>query len=331
MSTIRVDSPHESKARVGNRPVVMRADEIYSDLTPEHKPRSESAPLPLVSVIIPAKNEAASLPTLLEELAHTLSTFSPWKAVDDTEQSITFEVIVIDDGSTDGTRDVLTVLATAHPSLRPLFLRRSIGQSSCLIAGIRQARGLWIATLDGDLQNHPADLEILWRALPGHHAALGWRVRRADRLSKRLTSWAANHVRNVVLGQGIRDTGCALRIFPRSFGLRLPAFDGVHRFIGPLLLREGCHVVQVPVSHRPRVHGQSHYNFWNRSWHVLVDLLGVAWLMRRPVSYSDQERHLPQFSSNSAGIARPAEGWEKPSAEQVHQAAHWELAETCPE
>src|SRR5262249_45949292 len=92
-------------------------------------------------------------------------------------------------------------------------------------------------------------------------------------------------VRNAVLGQSIRDTGCSVRIFPRAVALRLPAFRGVHRFFGPLLMREGCRLVQVPVNHRPRRHGRSHYNLWNRSLHVVVDLLGVAWLLRRPLRY----------------------------------------------
>jgi hypothetical protein len=92
-------------------------------------------------------------------------------------------------------------------------------------------------------------------------------------------------VRNAVLGQSIRDTGCSVRIFPRAVALRLPAFRGVHRFFGPLLVREGCRLVQVPVHHRPRPHGRSHYNLWNRSLQVVVDLLGVAWLLRRPLRY----------------------------------------------
>jgi hypothetical protein len=142
-----------------------------------------------------------------------------------------------------------------------------------------------VATLDADLQNNPADLATLWNALPGHDAALGWRTTRADVWSKRLISRWANRVRNGVLGQAIRDTGCSVRIIDRERALRLPMFRGAHRFLGPLLLREGCRLVQVPVSHRPRSHGASHYNVWNRSLRVVVDLFGVAWLMRRPIRY----------------------------------------------
>ena len=165
------------------------------------------------------------------------------------------------------------------------MLAAGVGQSSATLAGIRAARGDWIATLDADLQNDPADLVRLWEALPGHDAVLGWRVERRDVWSKRVISRWANRVRNAVLGQSIRDTGCSVRIFPREVALRLPVFRGVHRFFGPLLLREGCRLVQVPVGHRPRPHGRSHYNLWNRSLQVVVDLLGVAWLLRRPLRY----------------------------------------------
>ena len=193
--------------------------------------------------------------------------------------------MIVDDGSTDETPAVLRRLGRDYPELRPIALATNVGQSAATAAGFRAARGDWVATLDADLQNDPADLAALWDALPGHDAALGWRVRREDVWSKRVISRWANRVRNAVLGQSIRDTGCSVRIFPREVALRLPMFHGSHRFFGPLLLREGCRIVQLPVSHRPRPHGTSHYNLWNRSLRVVVDLFGVAWLMRRPVRY----------------------------------------------
>ena len=172
-----------------------------------------------------------------------------------------FEIVVVDDASTDPTRSVLRDLATVYPELKRLVLATQVGQSAATMAGIRAARGNWIATLDADLQNDPADLIRLWRALPGHDAVLGWRVHGQDVWSKRLISYWANLLRNKVLGQSIRDTGCSVRIFPRAVALRLPAFNGMHRFFGSLLLREGCRLVQVPVHHRPRSHGRSHYTF----------------------------------------------------------------------
>ena len=147
------------------------------------------------------------------------------------------------------------------------------------------ARGDWVATLDADLQNDPADLVLLWDALAGHDVALGWRANCADTWSKRVISHLANRIRNAVLGQSIQDTGCSVRLFPRVLATALPLFQGIHRFWGPLMLREGCRIVQVPVHHRPRVHGRSHYSFWNGWLRVLVDLFGVAWLMHRPLRY----------------------------------------------
>jgi glycosyltransferase involved in cell wall biosynthesis len=194
-------------------------------------------------------------------------------------------MIVVDDGSSDGTPAVLDRLARDCPELRPIRLAKNVGQSAATVAGFRLAKGDWVAVLDADLQNRPEDLATLWDALPGHDAALGWRTKREDVRSKRVISRWANRVRNLVLGQTISDTGCSVRIFRREMALRLPAFHGMHRFLGPLLLREGARVVQVPVTHRPRPHGRSHYNLWNRSLRVVVDLLGVAWLCRRAIRY----------------------------------------------
>ena len=196
-----------------------------------------------------------------------------------------FEIIVVDDGSTDSTWAVLKALRGTYPQLRLCRLSISVGQSAATAAGLQIARGNWIATLDADLQNNPADLVMLWNARYGYDAVLGWRVRRADVWSRRLISYLANWVRNSVLHQSIRDTGCSIRLFPRSIALTLPLFKGVHRFLGPLLLRAGCRIIQVPVSHRPRPYGRSHYNLWNRSVGVLIDLFGVAWLMHRPLQY----------------------------------------------
>jgi glycosyltransferase involved in cell wall biosynthesis len=236
--------------------------------------------------VVPAKDEAASLPQLVEEIARSLRPLCGDMAGDGTPVRLSgFEILIVDDGSTDRTTRVLEELAGVYPELRPLCLRSSVGQSAAIAAGMDVARGDWIATLDADLQNDPADLAALWEALPGHDAALGWRVRRADAWSRRAISRLANAVRNAVLGQAIRDTGCSVRIFPRAVALRLPRFHGMHRFFGPLLLRDGCRVGQVPVNHRPRPHGRSHYNLRNRSLRVVVDLLGVAWLMRRAARY----------------------------------------------
>jgi glycosyltransferase involved in cell wall biosynthesis len=240
-----------------------------------------------LSVVIPARNEAQSLPQLLEETVHAVQSLCSDRWSPPRKSLRGFEVIVVDDGSTDRTHQTLKELTAIYPELRSIRLWPSGGQSVAIVAGLRVARGNWIATLDADLQNDPADLVMLWDALTldAHEAALGWRIRRRDNWRKRLVSRIANWARNLVLRQTIRDTGCSLRIFPRELALRLPLFQGVHRFFGPLLMREGCCIVQVPVTHRARPHGRSHYNLWNRSLGVLTDLLGVVWLLRRPVLY----------------------------------------------
>jgi dolichol-phosphate mannosyltransferase len=238
-----------------------------------------------LSVVVPAKNEAASLPRLVEEIVQAFWPLQGRGAGVGHPLS-GFEVIVVDDGSTDETPWVLARLMGEYPELRPIRLARNAGQSAATLAGFRAARGAWVAILDADLQNEPADLARLWDALPGYDAGLGWRVKRRDVWSKRVISRVANRVRHWILGDAVRDTGCAVRIFPRAIALRLPMFHGAHRFYGPLLKREGCRIVQIPCNHRPRPHGVSHYNIWNRSIRVVVDLFGVAWLMRRPVGYA---------------------------------------------
>ncbi len=236
-----------------------------------------------LSIVIPARNEAENLGALVEEV---VSVFRPRVERSGGRHRLdAFEIVVVDDGSTDQTREVLDWLAQEFPELRRVALARNVGQSAATVAGLRASRGEWVGLLDADMQNPPAELARLWDALPGYDAALGWRTHREDCPSKRWTSFLANAVRNFVLGQSIKDTGCSVRIFPREVALRLPTFHGMHRFFGSLLIREGCRVIQVPVSHRARMYGKSHYHFGNRSFRVVFDLLGVAWLLGRPIRF----------------------------------------------
>jgi dolichol-phosphate mannosyltransferase len=258
----------------------------------------------VLSVIVPAKNEAESLPPLVAEISQALRSLchSP-SGLDD------FEIIIVDDGSTDTTQLVLADLAADYIELRWLVLATQVGQSAAIVAGIRAARGSWIATLDADLQNDPADLIRLWNALPGNDAVLGWRVKRKDGWAKRTISVWANWLRNIVLEQSVLDTGCSVRIFSREMALQLPTFYGMHRFIGSLLLREGCRLVQVPVHHRLRSYGKSHYTLWNRSVQVLMDLLGVAWLMRRTMRYrviasNEVSKTITEIACDPANMAK---------------------------
>lgn len=273
--------PHIADASAQGPPRLWRRDEGSPAV-------DDQGPPPFLSVVVPAKDEAESLPQLVAEIVEALRPLCR-RDLPRATRLLGFEVLVIDDGSTDDTPEVLRRLEVEHPELRPIRLRSNVGQSAATAVGFRAARGAWIATLDADLQNDPADLAALWRELPGYDAALGWRAERRDKWSRRVVSRWANRVRNAVLGQSIRDTGCSVRIFRRDLALRLPLFHGAHRFLGPLLLREGARVVQAPVNHRPRPHGSSHYNFRNRSFRVVSDLMGVSWLMRRPVRYEAVE------------------------------------------
>ncbi len=312
MSTLRYDPAHQ-RGPMGQGHAIRAGSGAESDRVEAAweiaRAGPETAPS-FLTVVVPAKNEAASLPQLVKEIARALRCSG-----EGPHGLAGFEIIIVNDASTDRTPEVLRALALDYRELRVLVLADGVGQSSATFAGIRAARGDWIATLDADLQNDPADLVRLWEALPGHDAVLGWRVKRHDVWSRRMISRWANRVRNGLLGQSIRDTGCSVRIFPRAVALRLPGFRGVHRFFGPLLLREGCRLVQVPVGHRSRPHGRSHYNLWNRSIQVVVDLLGVVWLLRRPLRYQvvqAWDAHKADATPTEEGQAPPRRGGSPP-------------------
>ncbi len=240
-----------------------------------------------LSIVVPAKDEAASLPGLLGEVVRWFRPLPlPWPG---RPRLAGFEVLIIDDGSTDGTPAVLSRLARDYPELRPIrLLMRNVGQSAAgpsPASAWRVGSGSRSSTLTPPPRTVPRTSPPSGTPCPATTPRLGWRTSREDVRPSRIISRWNNHVRNLVLGQSIRDTGCSVRIFRREMALRLPTFHGMHRFLGPLLLREGVRVVQVPVTHRPRSHGRSHYNLRNRLLRIVVDLLGVAWLCRRTIRY----------------------------------------------
>ena len=204
---------------------------------------------------------------------------------------IAFEILYVDDASGDATPQRLAEAAGRHPALRVLRHVANSGQSTAVSTGVRHARAPLVATLDGDGQNDPADILVLWRRWQQECAAAanastplllaGWRVDRRDTPLRRVSSRVANGVRGWLLGDATPDTGCGLKLFERDTFLRLPFFDHMHRFLPALVMRQGGRVVSVPVRHRPRQHGRSHYGVSNRLWVGLVDIVGVIWLRRR--------------------------------------------------
>jgi dolichol-phosphate mannosyltransferase len=224
-----------------------------------------------ISVVVPVKDEAGNVGPLAREIAAAL-------------QDETYEILFIDDGSTDGTDRALATLKAEIPTLRVLRHGRNLGQSRGIRTGVRAARGETIVTLDGDGQNDPADIAALLAALradPVVGMVSGIRVKRQDKLSRRLASKLGNGLRNLILGDGASDTGCGLKAFRRAAFLDLPYFDHLHRFLIALMLREGWRVAYVPVNHRPRLTGRSKYTNFGRFLVSVQDLLGVRWLQRR--------------------------------------------------
>jgi glycosyltransferase involved in cell wall biosynthesis len=245
---------------------------------------------PELSIMIPAHNEEAGLARLLPEIDQLLAGWS--------DRPVT-EIILIDDGSTDDTATVVSQLQLSHTTIKYFRQTTRRGQSTALALAVDKAKGEWLATLDADGQNDPADLILLWDvAMQGNfQAVLGWRQNRQDNRRTRWVSRVANRIRNRVLGQAIIDTGCSTRLMLAVEVVQLPIFEGWHRFLGPMLLARGCQIAQLPVHHRPRSHGKSHYNWKNRGLRVLADLFGVAWLNRRMIQLGNNEKRLVKANS----------------------------------
>ena len=228
-----------------------------------------------LSVVVPVKNEEDNVEPLVREIVAALT------------GKAEFEIIYINDGSTDATAAVLKRLQGELPNLKVIRHRFSCGQSQAVTSGVRAARYEWIATLDGDGQNDPGDIPALIDALadarqPANLQLLaGWRNKRKDTWIRKLSSKIANGVRSGLLKDNTPDTGCGLKLFARDTFLVLPNFDHMHRFLPALVLRNGGAVISVPVNHRPRERGSSKYGIHNRLWVGIVDLFGVAWLQRR--------------------------------------------------
>ena len=240
-------------------------------------PAGLSSPVEL-SLVVPVYNERDSLPILVEEIGRVLA-------------GRRYEVVAVDDGSTDGSLEILKTLKRDHPELHIVAFADNAGQTAAFAAGFRAARGDVIVTLDADLQNDPADIPALVTELrqSGAAAVAGYRVDRRDTGWKRLQSRIANGVRNRLNRETIRDTGCSLKAFRADALRELPLFNGMHRFLPTLIRLNGGSVREVPVRHRARRYGRTKYGMWNRMFRSLVDALAVRWMQRRALRYRVRE------------------------------------------
>ncbi|PKM16027.1 MAG: dolichol-phosphate mannosyltransferase [Gammaproteobacteria bacterium HGW-Gammaproteobacteria-2] len=240
---------------------------------------------PSLSVVVPVHNEQDNIAPLVGEIVAAL------------RGRVSFEIIHVDDASTDATAEALRAAMRVTPELRVIRHQQQAGQSTAVRNGIKAARAPWIATLDGDGQNDPADIPKLLAARDKAASQVklfaGWRVNRRDSFNKRISSTIANAVRSRLLRDATPDTGCGIKLFERAIFLELPYFDHMHRFLPALINRAGWQTVSVPVNHRPRIAGISKYGMWNRLWVGIADLRGVAWLARRSRHTQTTEITLP--------------------------------------
>jgi len=233
-----------------------------------------------VSVVVPVYNEEKNLPILVPRLAHVLEGIG-----------CPYEMLFVDDGSQDQSREILKEMAVRFSALRLLGLKNNSGLSTALLVGMNEARGNILVTLDSDLQNDPDDIPTLLKYLKEYDMATGWRQRREDPWLKKISSRIANAVRNWISGETIKDSACTLRAFKKECIKEIPVFNGMHRFMSTLVRMEGYRVIEVPVTHHPRRFGKSKYNIRNRMVRSFVDLLAVRWMKQRHIEYEIEERY----------------------------------------
>lgn len=233
-----------------------------------------------VSLVVPVYNEAENIRPLYDEIAQVLAGSGARR---------TWELLFVDDGSTDAGPAILRELKTADPHVRVLHLVKNAGQSAAFAAGFGLVRGRAVVTLDGDMQNDPRDIPTLLEGLVDHDIVCGIRANRRDDVIRRVSSKIGNSCRRAFTGDCIVDTGCSLKAFRREIVGKLPMFNGMHRFLATLGEYAGGRVHQVPVNHRERTRGVSKYGVWNRMWVTIGDLMAVYWMRRRWLRYQVEE------------------------------------------
>jgi glycosyltransferase involved in cell wall biosynthesis len=234
---------------------------------------------PDISVVIPVYNEEKNLSILIPHIVDVL------KPLDKK-----FEILLIDDGSTDKSLDIIKELCSKFMEVRYIKFIKNAGQSAAFDAGFRNALGETVVTLDADLQNDPNDIPKLLSFIPEYDVVCGWRAERNDSLIKKISSWVGNTIRNFMTNENIHDTGCSLKAYKNDWLKEIKLYRGMHRFLPTLLKMEGARVVEVKVNHNPRKFGKSKYNIRNRMFSGLYDLLAVRWMQKRKLNYEISER-----------------------------------------
>ena len=227
-----------------------------------------------ISIVIPVYNERENLTMLDEKISKSIKPLNK-----------NYEVILVDDGSVDGSAELIRKLQDGNPHLRLIRFGRNYGQTAAFAAGFSKARGDIIVTMDADLQNDPADIPLLLEKINEYDVVCGWRYKRNDPWIKKLSSKIANSVRNALSEESIADTGCSLKAFRRTCFTNIKLYHGMHRFFPTLMKMEGFSVTQVKVRHYPRVHGYSKYNIRNRLLASFKDLLAIRWMKKRQINY----------------------------------------------
>jgi len=227
-----------------------------------------------ISIVIPVYNERENLTLLDEKITKNIGPLHK-----------SYEVILVDDGSVDGSAQLIRKLQDKNPHLRLIRFGSNHGQTAAFAAGFSKARGDTIVTMDADLQNDPADIPILLEKISEFDVVCGWRHKRNDPWIKKLSSKIANSVRNTLSEESIADTGCSLKAFRRACFKNIKLYNGMHRFFPTLMKMEGFSVTQVKVKHYPRMHGYSKYNIRNRLFTSFKDLLAIRWMKKRQINY----------------------------------------------
>ena len=232
-----------------------------------------------ISVVVPVFNEEENLPILIPKIVEVLRPLGK-----------RYEMIFVDDGSTDRSRQLLKGMVSQYPQIRILGFKKNCGETAAGAAGLREASGEIVITIDADLQNDPKDIPTMLEYLKDYDMVTGWRQKREDSWVKRITSRIANRIRNRLSGETIRDSGCTFRAYKRECLQSIKFYKGMHRFMPTLVKMEGFRVIEIPIAHHPRKFGVSKYTTWNRMWRALIDLLAVKWMRSRHIHYEIEER-----------------------------------------